>query len=379
MSVVRYVLVAGEASGDILGANLIASLKKRHPDALFEGIGGPLMQAQGMQSFYPMDRLSVMGLVEVLGRLRELLGIRKALYQHCITQVPTAFIGIDSPDFNLPLARKLKQKGICTIHYVSPSVWAWRQKRIFKIKESVDLMMTLFPFEQDIYVQHQIPVVCVGHPLADDIPMESDKATARKALKVSLEKMPLIAVLPGSREGEVNRLFPLFMETMKALKAKQPDCQFLIPAVNADRRGQIEGYLQQSDLPATIVDGRSREVMQASDAVLLASGTAALEAMLVKRPMAVAYRFSGLTYAIMSRMLKVPYVSLPNLLAGKGLVPELIQDQATPEKLAEALLDSLSKFEQDNDTLNEFNRIHQLLALNAGDKAAEAVLSISVN
>jgi len=382
----HYILVAGEASGDILGASLISHLKKLDPDAIFSGIGGPLMQAQGFTSLVPMDRLSVMGLVEVLGRLRELLSIRKMLFNLCIEKQPTAFIGIDSPDFNLPLEKKLKQKGITSIHYVSPSVWAWRQKRIFKIKESVDLMLALFPFELDIYHQHQIPIKCVGHSLADEIPLQVSREEARVKFNIEQDNDAIFAILPGSRGGEVSRLMPVFAKTMAIIKHKIPHAQFLIPAVNEQRRHQIEDTLAsliltddlKADLlPAVFVtDGQSRESMVAANAVLLASGTAALEAMLVKRPMVVAYRFTKLTYAIMSRMIKVPYVSLPNLLAKKALVPELIQDSANPDALAGALIESWKAFHSDSEMAKTFDRLHHELRLDAGNQAAQAVLEL---
>ncbi len=369
----RFVIVAGEASGDILGANLIKHLKQRYPDAIFEGIGGPLMIEQGLDSFVPMERLSVMGLVEVLGRLRELLGIRKSLFNHCLDKRPDAFIGVDSPDFNLPLARKLKEQGLKTIHYVSPSVWAWRQKRIFKIKKSVDLMLTLFPFELQIYQDHKVPAVCVGHTLADDVPMESDKNQARQRLGLDQEA-EWIAILPGSRGGEVSRLMPTFAQAMVQIKQSKSNAKFLIPAANIERRQQIETVLQEyASVDATIIDGRSREVMAAGDAILMASGTAALEAMLVKRPMVVAYKFTKLTYAIMSRMLKVPYVSLPNLLAQKRLIPELLQDDATGERLASALLTELSRYDQDAELHDTYKRLHELLKRDAGEAAARAI------
>ena len=375
-SVTRYVLVAGEASGDILGANLIASLKKLQPNAVFEGIGGPLMAEQGLQSMVPMDRLSVMGLVEVLGRLRELLAIRKNLYQNCIDSPPIAFIGIDSPDFNLPLARKLKQAGIPTVHYVSPSVWAWRQKRIFKIKKSVDLMLALFPFEMPIYHQHDIPVVCVGHTLADEIPLHSDVNSARETLNIAPTDAPLFAVLPGSREGEVSRLMPLFAQTMALIKQQKPQVNFIIPAANEARKQQIKHILEEFSLQAEIIDNQSRTVMAASDAILLASGTAALEAMLVKRPMVVSYRVNKLTYWIMSRMIKVPYVSLPNLLSNEPLVPELLQDQATPENLAKQLLETWKSFVDDESIQQKYLDLHKMLKKNAGEVGAEAIISM---
>jgi lipid-A-disaccharide synthase len=376
MSPIRYVVVAGEASGDILGANLIAHLKTLQPNAIFEGIGGPLMEAQGFKTVVPMDRLSVMGLVEVLARLIELLGIRKRLYQSCLDNPPTAFIGIDSPDFNMPLARKLKKSGIPTVHYVSPSVWAWRQKRIFNIKKSVDLMLALFPFELPIYHEHNIPIVCVGHTLADEIPLDSDALEARDTLNLGPINGPVFGILPGSREGEVSRLAPLFVETMKRIKQKEPDAVFLIPAANAARRVQIESILEGANAEAILIDGQSRTVMAASDAILLASGTAALEAMLVKRPMVVSYRVNKLTYAIMSRMIKVPYVSLPNLLANEALVPELLQDAATPDNLATRLLQTWRSFNGDKTIQAKYLNLHKMLRKNAGETAAKAIISM---
>ncbi len=372
----RFVIVAGEASGDILGANLIASLKKKCPNAIFEGIGGPLMEAQGFQSMVPMDRLSVMGLVEVLGRLSELLKIRKRVYEHCIAQPPTVFIGIDSPDFTLPLERKLKDKNILAVHYVSPSVWAWRQKRIFKIKKSVDLMLSLFPFEMPIYEKHHIPVECVGHTLADEIPLECDRELARKQLGADSVKGPLFAILPGSRRGEVERLAPLFISSMEKILEQEPNAQFIIPAINDERKQQITALLSEAKVAAMVVDGQSRDVMIASDAILLASGTAALEAMLVKRPMVVAYRFTKVTYAIMSRMIKVPYVSLPNLLANRLLVPELIQDDATPDRLAETLLSTWKDFEADQNIQKIYLDLHLMLKKQAGETAANAIMNL---
>ncbi|GAB3488563.1 lipid-A-disaccharide synthase [Marinomonas epiphytica] len=375
----RYVLVAGEASGDILGANLMASIKAMQPDAIFEGIGGPLMAAQGLVSRVPMDRLSVMGLVEVLGRLRELLGIRKSLLQDCLKNPPNAFIGIDSPDFNLPLARKLKQAGIPTVHYVSPSVWAWRQKRIFKIKKSVDLMLALFPFEMPIYQQHGIPVVCVGHTLADEIPLESDVDKARQSLGLSALEEPVFAILPGSREGEVSRLAPLFADTMVQIKNKLPNASFLIPAANPERQQQIESILAEKGVQACLIAGQSRTVMAAADAVLLASGTAALETMLVKRPMVVSYRVNKLTWAIMKRMIKVPYVSLPNLLSNQTLVPELLQDEATPENLAQQLVDTWRGFVNDDNIQQEYFALHKMLKKDAGKVGAQAIIEMLDN
>jgi len=366
-------IVAGEVSGDILGAGLIQSIRKRYPNACFEGIGGPLMIEQGFKSHVPMERLSVMGLVEVLGRIFELIGIRRRIKQYFLTNRPDVFIGIDAPDFNLGLELALRKKGIITGHYVSPSVWAWRQRRVFKIARAVDLMLTLFPFEAKFYKAHQIAVRFVGHPLADLIPVSPDKSVARKALGVS-ENAQIVALLPGSRTGEIAYIGESFIQTARWLFEKKPNLQFLLPYVNEQRREQIQTIISQvgSDLPITLVNGRSREVMAASDVVILASGTATLEAMLLKRPMVVAYRVSNFTHYIMKRLLKVPFISLPNLLAGKELVPELIQDQAQPDLIGQKVLDRLNTLEGDQ-TKASFTDLHLQLKLNASEQAADAI------
>ncbi len=371
----RIAMVAGEASGDILGAGLIAELRKRYPNAEFEGIGGPLMQAQGFHSLFPMERLSVMGLVEVLGRLFELVGIRRRLKKHFLKTRPDIFIGIDAPDFNLGLELWLRQRGIRTGHYVSPSVWAWRQKRIFKIARAVDLMLTLFPFEARFYTEHKVPVSFVGHPLADAIPMHSDRDRARQSLQLP-EAATLVAMLPGSRTGEIAYLGESFIAAARWMLARRPELQFVVPCVNEERRAQVEALVQlhAPDLPLTILLGHSREVMMACDAIMLASGTATLEAMLIKRPMVVAYRVSPITHWIMKRLLKAPFVSLPNLLAGRALVPELIQDQASAENIGGALLSMLEQPEQA--PLQAFERLHRQLQCTASERAANAVSAV---
>ena len=373
----RIGLVAGETSGDILGAGLIQAIKRRRPDAVFEGIGGPLMLAEGFVSHVPMERLSVMGLVEVLGRLRELVGIRRRLAQHFLDQPPDVFIGIDAPDFTLGLEEKLRQAGIATVHYVSPSVWAWRQNRIFKIARAVDLMLTLFPFEARFYEEHQVPVRFVGHPLADLIPMQPDQQQARQTLGLPADRQ-ILAILPGSRGGEVQRLGEVFLATARWLQQRLPELMFVIPAVNDERRRQIESIAAQvaPDLSLRIVDGRSREVMVASDAILLASGTATLEATLLKRPMVVAYRLAPTTYRIMRRLMKAPFVSLPNLLAQRELVPELIQDRANPVDLGKALLRLLRHEVDAGKLVTVYNEIHQQLRQGASEQAADAVLEL---
>ncbi|MFS0826074.1 lipid-A-disaccharide synthase [Pseudomonas phoenicis] len=364
-------LVAGEASGDILGSGLMRALKARHPDVRFIGVGGPLMEAEGMQSYFPMERLAVMGLVEVLGRLRELLKRRKDLIETLLGERPDVFIGIDAPDFTLNIELKLRQAGIKTVHYVSPSVWAWRQKRVLKIRQGCDLMLTLLPFEARFYEEQGVPVRFVGHPLADTIPLQADRDAARLAL--GLGHGPVVALMPGSRGGEVGRLGALFLETAERLREQLPGVRFVLPCANATRRAQIEQMLGGRDLPLTLLDGQSHQALAACDAVLIASGTATLEALLYKRPMVVAYRLAPLTYWILKRMVKSPYVSLPNLLAQRLLVPELLQDAATSEALAA----TLAPLVQDGSAQTEpFDRIHRTLRRDASNQAADAVLAL---
>jgi lipid-A-disaccharide synthase len=371
MANLRIALVAGEASGDILGAGLMRALKARHPEVEFIGVGGPLMQAQGLTSMFPMERLSVMGLVEVLGRLRELLKRRKQLIADLIAAKPDVFIGIDAPDFNLNIELKLRQAGIKTVHYVSPSVWAWRQKRVLKIREGCDLMLTLFPFEAKFYEEKGVPVRFVGHSLADAIPLEADRAAARTEL--GLPDGPLVALMPGSRGGEVGRLGALFLDTAQRLRALRPGVRFVLPCASPERRRQLEEMLAGRDLPLTLLDGNSHLALAACDAVLIASGTATLEALLYKRPMVVAYRLAPLTFWILKRMVKSPYVSLPNLLAQRLLVPELLQDDATVEALAQTLSPLI---EDGQEQTRGFDEIHRTLRLDASNQAADAVLNL---
>jgi lipid-A-disaccharide synthase len=365
-------LVAGEASGDILGAGLMRALKARHPGIHFIGVGGPLMEAEGMQSYFPMERLSVMGLVEVLGRLRELLRRRKELIATLIQARPDAFIGIDAPDFTLNIELKLHQAGIKAVHYVSPSVWAWRQKRVLKIREGCDLMLTLLPFEARFYEEQGVPVKFVGHPLADTIPLLADRQGARAELGLANDAA-VVALMPGSRGGEVKRLGELFLDTAQRLLEQRPGLCFVLPCANAHRRAQLETLLAGRNLPVTLLDGRSHTALAACDAVLIASGTATLEALLYKRPMVVAYRLSSLTFWILKRMVKSPYVSLPNLLAQRMLVPELLQEAATARSLAEQLLPLI---DGGNAQTEGFDAIHRTLRRDASNQAAEAVLAL---
>ena len=372
----RIAMVAGEVSGDLLGGGLIRALRQHYPDARFEGIGGPLMEQAGLHSLYPMERLSVMGFVEVLGRLRELLAIRGELARRWRADPPDLFVGIDAPDFNLTLERRLKQAAIPTAHYVSPSVWAWRRRRLNKIASAVDLMLTLFPFEAQFYRQHGVPVRFVGHPLADMIPLDSDRKGARQALGLPPDAT-VVALLPGSRRSELRYLAAPFVATAAWCLARCPQLHFVVPLANAGTRAVFERAMAEygGELPLTLLDGHSREAMAASEAVLLASGTAALEALLLRRPMVVAYKMSPLSYWLASRLLKVPYYSLPNNLAGAPLVQEITQDDAVPERLGPALLSLLDG--QAGARMGEaFEAIHRELRRDASASAAQALVAL---
>lgn len=375
----RVVIVAGEASGDILGAGLVRALKEARPDIQFSGIGGPRMIAAGFESLFPMDRLSVMGIVEPLKRLPELLHIRKTVRQWAVDQKADLFIGIDSPDFNLPIEQFLHQRGMKTVHYVSPSVWAWRQGRIHKIRRSVNLMLTLLPFEADFYQRHQVPVCFVGHPLADEIPLQSDIEQARHELGVGYAQS-VVALLPGSRASEVKLLGKLFLDTAEKLLPRIGPALFLVPAASPERKQQLESLWLNLPEPlknqVRIIDGQSHQVMAAADAVLLASGTATLEAMLLKKPMVVAYRMSPLSHAIISRLIRTPYISLPNLLAAAPLVAEVLQDEATPERLARELEKVLTDSSCRNRQVEQFYRLHGQIRCDASRVAARAILEL---
>lgn len=371
----RIGIVAGEDSGDILGAGLIEAIKSVYPNASFEGIGGPRMIQQGFLSHVPMERLSVMGLVEVLSRLFELLRIRRNLVEHFINNPPDVFIGIDAPDFNLRLENKLKQAGIKTIQYVSPQVWAWRQGRVKHIAESVNQVLALLPFEQKFYRNHQVPVTFVGHPLADQIDLETPKQPAREALGLKAEDK-VIALLPGSRSSEVKKLAATFLQTAVQCQRQQPGCKILVAAASTKTEGLIKEHLSEiaglENLHISV--GRAREVMAAADVLLVASGTVTLEAALLKRPMVVAYKVSPLTYRIARKMIKVDHIALANLLSQKPMVPEYIQEEATPDNLSHALLELLNDQQAAKQQTDTFMDIHLQLRQNASAKAAEAVL-----
>ncbi len=369
----------GEASGDILGAGLMDALRQRFPDASFEGIGGERMLARGFVSYFEQERLAVMGLIEPLKRLPELLRMRRWLRRHFTDNPPDVFIGIDSPDFNLSLEGHLKAAGIATVHYVSPSVWAWRQKRIVKIAKSVDHILTLLPFEAEFYRRHRVPVTFVGHPLADQFPLQPDVVAARRQLGIRVQDK-LVALLPGSRGGEVKLLGPEFLQAASWCLKQDPSLRFIIPAANPERRRQLEAQLAELEpLPLQLIDGQSQLVMQAADVVLMASGTTTLEALLLKRPMVVAYKMAALSYGIISRLLKSHYISLPNLLADRPLVPEILQQQVSAESLGRAVMSYFSEPEKASYLRQEFSLIHQSLRCNASEKAAAAVLDVIAN
>lgn len=386
-------IVAGEASGDILGAGLIKALKAYFPNAVFEGVGGTRMQAEGFNSLYEMDRLSVMGLVEPLKRLPELLRMRKSLINYFKARKPAFFIGIDSPDFNFNIERDLKQNGILTCHYVSPSVWAWRQKRIIKIKQSVDLMLTLLPFEAAFYQEHQVNVEFVGHPLADQFPVDSDTQQNRDKLSELINlpafntKAPVVALMPGSRSGEVKLLIEPFLQAAEMCLQQNPNLQFVIPAANKDRKMQILAELSRVfhgqknsglvlDQSVFITDGESHTVMAGANAVLMASGTTTLEALLLKKPMVVAYKMASLSYKFISSMLHTRFISLPNLLADKALVPEILQEEATPDRLSRALLSYLNDESKCNQLVDDFTQIHHTIKRDADQIAAKALADL---
>lgn len=365
-------ILAGESSGDILGAGLMQALRAKYPDIRFSGMGGPLMTEQGLHSRFPMERLSVMGLIEPLKRLPELLRMRRELVQGFLQDPPQVFIGIDSPDFNLGVEQRLHDHGIKTVHYVSPSVWAWRQGRIHKIAKATDLVLALLPFEAAFYQQHQVNVSFVGHPLADLIPLEPDRSAARSQLGLA-ETGRVLALLPGSRQGEVARMGPVFIATARALLERHADLTVLIPCANHNRKLQLSALIGNSDPRLILLDGQSRQAMTAADAVILASGTAALEAMLLKRPMLVCYKMAALSYFIISRMLKVPWFSLPNLLAGKALVEELVQAEVHVSALTSKAERLLVNSDEQQVVLAQYRAIHLLLRQDASKKAAESI------
>jgi lipid-A-disaccharide synthase len=376
MRALNIALVAGEASGDLLAAHLIAALKRTLPDARFYGIGGPKMQAQGFDALVPAEKLAVRGYVEVLRHYRELSGIRRRLLKQLLKERPNVFIGVDAPDFNLWLEKRLKRAGIPSIHFVSPSIWAWRGERIRAIDESVTRILALFPFEAPLYERAGIPVTYVGHPLADTIPLAINRREVREKLGLG-DESPVFALLPGSRQSELQYMAETFIETGKLLLQRFPRALFLVPLVSRETRDLFEAALWRlgaQELPFKRLFGHAQEAMAAADAVLVASGTATLEAALIKRPMVITYKMSPWTWRLMRRMRYQPWVGLPNILAGRFVVPELIQDDATPENLAQALGNLVGDTEATRRLEITFTEIHQLLRQNTAEKAASAII-----
>lgn len=369
-------MVAGEASGDFLGAHLIAALRERIPGLRFVGIGGPKMEAAGMECWFPAEKLAVRGYVEVLRHFFGIYAIRRKTAARFLAQRPRLFIGIDSPDFNLGLERRLKRSGIPTVHYVSPSLWAWRGERMRSIAAAVDKMLVLFPFEERLYREAGVPAAYVGHPLADEIPAENSTEAMREQLRIPAGRK-VIALLPGSRLSELRYMASTFVHTAKLIASQQPQALFLVPLVNRETRAVFEEaqYLAEaSELPLTILFGHARDAIAAADVVLVASGTATLEAALYRKPMVITYKMAELSYRLMSRMRYQPWVGLPNIIAGEFLVPELLQHEATPENLAQALINLLNDPTAARRLPERLDEIRRLLRQGTAARATEAVL-----
>ena len=368
-------IVAGEPSGDLLGAALVTALRERHPRARFVGIGGPKMMAAGVESLYPMEKLSVRGYVEVIRHYREIIGIRSKLRSHFLREKPAVFIGIDAPDFNLDLESGLKSHGIPTVHYVSPSIWAWRGGRIRKIRKAVSRMLTVFPFEAPLYERAGIPVTYVGHPLADMLADIPDKTAARAELRIPATA-PVVALLPGSRLSELEQLSDVFVATAEKISAAVPGVRLLVPLVNRQTRELFEAALYRrecGELEITLLFGHAHVAMAAADVVLVASGTATLEAALLQKPMVITYRMPRLSWWIMNSRRYQPWVGLPNILAGEFVVPELLQDAATPEALSAAVIELLNDRDRRAVIEERFGKMALELRQDAAQRAAEAV------
>jgi len=363
--------IAGEASGDLLGAHFIAALKQRHPDLRVAGIAGPRMIETGVEAIYPSEKLAVNGYVEVLRHLPELLWIRSRIARYFLRERPRVFVGIDAPDFNFTLEARLKQAGIPTVHFVSPSIWAWRPDRIHRIKEAVSHMLVVFPFEEAIYRDAGIPVTYVGHPLADVIPLEPDAVAARSEL--GLAAGPVIALLPGSRLSEVARHARLMLDAARRIRRRHPDAQFVLPAASAAAARLVRQAAQGLDLPLQVLDGRSHTALAACDVALVASGTATLEAALFKKPMVITYRVPALTATLMRKKALLPWIGLPNILARDFVVPERVQEAATPENLANDALAWLDDTPRQLTAIETFRAMHVSLRQNASARIAEAV------
>lgn len=373
----RIALIAGEASGDVLGESLIRAIAARHPDAEFFGIGGPKMIAAGLDSAYEQERLAVRGAVEVLRHLPEILRIRRGILAEIKAWKPDVLVGIDAPDFNLPIERKLKRAGVPTVHYVSPTVWAWRRGRAKRIIAAVNQLLCLFPFEPACYKGAGIEPVFIGHPLADEIPLDLDRPQQRAILNLP-EAAPLITLMPGSRQSELDFHAQLFVETANQIAEVLPEAFFVVPLTTSVTRDQFEAAVREfgrTGLRIRVLFGHAREALAASDLALVCSGTATLEAALLRCPMVITYRISALSASIYRKMRYLPWVGLPNILLGRLLVPELLQDDATPERLSKAMIDLWRAPLRRADMSREFATIHQKLRQDSAVRAAEAVLS----
>ncbi len=372
----RVGIVSGEASGDLLGSELIESLKIIYPEICFEGIGGPLMESAGCKILYPSEKLAVMGLLEVAGRYLELLSIRKKLIRHYISNPPDLFIGIDAPDFNLTLEEHLRSSGIKTVHYVGPTVWAWRSGRLAKIKKAVDLMLVLFPFELAVYRNYGINAKYVGHPIVDRFQSVTDKAVSKKKLGIDPSKK-VIAIMPGSRDTEIRKILPLQLEIMKCIYNQNTDLIFISSVLKQETIDMIlEQFSAKIDSHGKpdfqIFNGQTQDVLLAADAGILTSGTITLEAMLCQLPMIVMYKMNWFSYKIIKLLIKVKYVALPNLLSGKEVVPEFIQNDCVPEIMANKIMNLLN-VDASHQQINEFNKITSQLRQGIDNKAAVAI------
>ncbi len=374
----RIGIVAGEASGDLLGSHLVRALKEKLPEIEFVGVGGPKMQSAGVTSLFPMEKLAVMGYVEVLKRYFQIIAIRRKLIRYFKSNPPDIFIGVDAPDFNLDLERDLKKAGIPAIHYVSPSIWAWRGERIHKIRKSCTKVLALFPFEKELYDKAGIDADYVGHPLADMVPESADRTAMRRNMKLPLDAK-IFAFLPGSRQSELQYMADTFIQTAMLVREKWSDARFLVPLASRETRALFEEAIYRNhaeDIAFTLFFGHAVDAMIASDIVLVASGTATLEAALLKRPMVITYKMAPLTYSLKKRKKYQPYVGLPNILSGKFVVPELLQDEATPENLSRALINLMQDEAVIRKLEDVFAEMQRSLRQNTAEKASLAILPL---
>lgn len=375
----RIAMVAGEPSGDVLASAVLRALPRHAPDARVFGIGGPRMQACGFRSDHPMATLSVNGYWDALKHLREIKAIRDTLRDALIADPPAVFVGVDAPDFNLGLERRLKAAGVRTVHFVSPSIWAWRGGRIRAIARAVDRMLCVFPFEPELYARAGIDAVYVGHPLADEIPVQPDPAAARARLGLDGARR-VIAVLPGSRRGEIEHIGPIFAATVERMHQRDDTLTFVVPAATPALRASLDAQFASArtwGARIVVLDGRSHDAIEASDAVLVASGTATLECALYKKPMVIAYKVAWLSAAIMRRMGYLPYVGLPNILAGEFVVPEFLQERAQPLPIADAMFDALDDADRRAALVERFTQMHHTLRCGTGDRAAAAIAAMA--